>query len=151
MKRAFVPPRAAPGTASAPVTTKAKTSARHTPAPNKPAEAAADDADACYYRVMYTKRMPQKVCMDHSACELSLPMRRICQFAGPELGTAQKRKNKAFSDGILEVKSGDICILYDSVSRTVPRAMLSLTISLVSSAVARTAVPESCCCARRAR
>ncbi len=78
MKRAFVPPRAAPGTASAPVTTKAKTAARHTPASSKPAELPSDNADACYYRVLYTKRMPQKVCMDQRTCKCCLLVRRIC-------------------------------------------------------------------------
>lgn len=43
-------------------------------------------SDTQYYRVLYTKRNPQK-----------------------------KRKNKTFADGFLQVKPDDWCMLYDQV------------------------------------
>ena len=70
MKRTFVPPRVATGAPDAPINTEVKTAARRTAASGKPVQPAPENADACYYRVLYTKRVPQKVHVDPSTCKL---------------------------------------------------------------------------------
>ena len=68
-------------------------------------------ASAQYFSVLYTKRATNKVC----AAALSAPK------LSPTRGASfQKKKNKSYSDGVLEVKEGNACTLFTEASCRLP-------------------------------
>jgi hypothetical protein len=72
-----------------------------------------------YYAVLYTKHAPHKVgLLDQSF--LHFHVHAFTSFHPAYVflqanSLPQKRKNKSFSDGVLEVKDSDSCYLYDEV------------------------------------
>ena len=66
-----------------------------------------------YYTVLYTKRAANKVrliTLPEGTCS---PL--LCHQRYANVQLVQKKKNKSYIDGVLEVKEGDACVLYDEV------------------------------------
>ena len=72
-------------------------------------------ASAQYFSVLYTKRATNKVCpaaLSARACH-----QRWCKLA-KRCAILQKKKNKSYLDGVLEVKEGNACTLFNEASCT---------------------------------
>ena len=68
-------------------------------------------ASAQYFSVLYTKRATNKVCPALSVAKLVINACIVKRCA-----MSQKKKNKSYSDGILEVKEGNACTLFSEAS-----------------------------------
>ena len=117
-KRKFTAPAALIPKASAPAKAAAQALTANTAA-NQAAK------DSCYYTVLYTKRAPNKVCVPMpnrlASSRRAQQQRRLptAEFATIRL---QKKSNKSFADGVLEVKPDEVCSLYGIEGQNVSRS-----------------------------
>ena len=69
--------------------------------------------EAQYYTVLYTKRAANKVCCQFNRLTL-LTLQPLYAYVHNS-ASVQKKKNKSYQDGVLEVKEGNACTLFDEV------------------------------------